>query len=222
MNKVKSFIWQIPPEEFRESVNQSKCFADLARIHYGKATNIRTLKTRIKKDNIDISHFIGQTKFKGLKRPENSHPHYKLQDLLSWNETHKINNSRMKEKLIDTNTLFNQCYICGLFEWQGKPLTLQLVHLNRDSYDNRLDNLVLLCPNCFSQVKQGEVVLLNTCDCGIQIPKTVDVCKRCDGEKVMKRPTKERLQKELMTVGFDGVVKKYKVDKDVIIEWINL
>jgi hypothetical protein len=40
---------------------------------------------------------------------------------------------------------------CGISEWLGKPITLQVDHKNGKSRDNRLINIQLLCPNCHSQ-----------------------------------------------------------------------
>jgi hypothetical protein len=45
------------------------------------------------------------------------------------------------------------CEACGLAEWRGEPLSLQLHHINGDGLDNRLKNLLLLCPNCHSQTE---------------------------------------------------------------------
>ncbi|HWJ21061.1 MAG TPA: HNH endonuclease [Gemmatimonadaceae bacterium] len=46
------------------------------------------------------------------------------------------------------------CATCGnAGEWQGKPLTLQLDHVNGKYDDNRLENLRWLCPNCHSQTE---------------------------------------------------------------------
>ena len=40
---------------------------------------------------------------------------------------------------------------CGISEWQGKPITLQVEHIDGDQFNNTLENLTLLCPNCHSQ-----------------------------------------------------------------------
>ena len=47
-----------------------------------------------------------------------------------------------------------ECSECGLSEqWQGKPLTLTVDHVNGVFNDNRLENLAVLCPNCHSQTE---------------------------------------------------------------------
>lgn len=48
----------------------------------------------------------------------------------------------------------NQCALYGnKGEWNNKPLTLQLDHINGNHQDYRLENLRLLCPNCHSQIE---------------------------------------------------------------------
>lgn len=42
-----------------------------------------------------------------------------------------------------------RCMMCGTGpEWNGKPLQLEVDHINAEWWDNRLRNLRFLCPNC--------------------------------------------------------------------------
>ena len=38
-------------------------------------------------------------------------------------------------------------------DWLGKPLSMALHHVNGEGADNRLENLMMLCPNCHSQTE---------------------------------------------------------------------
>jgi hypothetical protein len=44
-----------------------------------------------------------------------------------------------------------KCSVCGLSEWQNKPISLELDHISGNWSDNSPNNLRLLCPNCHSQ-----------------------------------------------------------------------
>jgi hypothetical protein len=57
----------------------------------------------------------------------------------------------LKRRLIREGLKENRCERCGIYEWHGKPLNMQLHHINGDGMDNRLPNLELLCANCHSQ-----------------------------------------------------------------------
>lgn len=41
-----------------------------------------------------------------------------------------------------------RCSKCGLEEWQGQKIPLEIHHINGNSSDNRLENLQYLCLNC--------------------------------------------------------------------------
>lgn len=43
-----------------------------------------------------------------------------------------------------------QCECCHNTEWLGKPINLQVHHIDGDRTNNTLENLQLLCPNCHS------------------------------------------------------------------------
>lgn len=73
-----------------------------------------------------------------------------IEDLLVENST--ANSQVVKRRLIMAGLLADVCVGCGTGpEWNGKPLTLQLDHINGDSSDHRIENLRILCPNCHSQ-----------------------------------------------------------------------
>jgi DNA-binding transcriptional ArsR family regulator len=61
--------------------------------------------------------------------------------------------TNLKRRLIEAGMLSASCERCGLGDWRGKPLVLELHHINGDGRDHRLGNLALLCPNCHSQTE---------------------------------------------------------------------
>jgi Zn finger protein HypA/HybF involved in hydrogenase expression len=59
-----------------------------------------------------------------------------------------IKGSYLKTKLIANGLKVDKCEVCGL---DGKELTLELHHINGNHFDNRIENLQILCPNCHSK-----------------------------------------------------------------------
>ena len=43
------------------------------------------------------------------------------------------------------------CGVCGIKEWNGKSLTLEVEHMDGNSQNQIEDNLMMICPNCHSQ-----------------------------------------------------------------------
>ena len=59
--------------------------------------------------------------------------------------------NNLKLRLIKEGLKAERCECCGLIDWRGASLSMELHHINGDRLDNRLENLELLCPNCHSQ-----------------------------------------------------------------------
>ena len=72
-----------------------------------------------------------------------------------WSISRVLQKSRsrytVKRRLLKAGILKNICEQCGLSEWRGRPISIQLDHRNGIRDDHRLENLRMLCPNCHSQ-----------------------------------------------------------------------
>lgn len=96
------------------------------------------IKKFITDNLIDISHFV-------RRKREN------IENKLV-KGTKAIHSRSIKNYIVNNKIVENKCTICSLEPiWNGKPLTLQLDHINGDHYDNRIENLRLICPNCHTQ-----------------------------------------------------------------------
>lgn len=60
--------------------------------------------------------------------------------------------SSLSRRVRKDNTVAYICESCGNEgSWMGKPMTLELDHIDGDNRNNELSNLRYLCPNCHSQ-----------------------------------------------------------------------
>lgn len=109
----------------------------------------KIFQLRIKKLNIDVSHFTGQGHLRGKTHTWGKK--VSLSDLLVGNSVVALS-IKHKQRIIDAGLLNNLCAKCGLKDnWCNEPIVLHLDHINGDHFDHRIENLRLLCPNCHSQ-----------------------------------------------------------------------
>lgn len=80
---------------------------------------------------------IGDKKFELLDVLAGKHPQY---------GSHKL-----RVRLIEEGLKEDKCEICGIHEWNSKPLSKHLDHIDGDHHNHELSNLRILCPNCHQQ-----------------------------------------------------------------------
>ena len=116
--------------------------------HQSKAFMCKKLKCKQNTLNSYLSkmgiEYAGNQFGTGIKHD----PKYK--SAIEYIKSSCVKSQTLKDKLIRDGLKEDACECCGLTEWLGEKLTLELHHKNGDHYDNDLNNLAILCPNCHS------------------------------------------------------------------------
>ncbi len=147
-------VWKISKGEFSKICKQSNSIAEILR-HVGlkEDGNYKTVKARIREENMDISHIR-----LGLSHLKNTFARnrYSKEEAVTKLTKGLIHNRSQVKALIRRHNIIphSNCNICGQGEiWNGKPLALQLDHIDGDSSNDKLENFRFLCPHCHSQTE---------------------------------------------------------------------
>ncbi len=227
-------------EEFKKIVDESNTYTEVV-IKLGLSPrcsgNFQTVKKYIKKYEINISHFT-KGEFQVGNTPRNKK---RLDEVLVENSYFSRNN--LKRKLYNENIKEKKCEICGMGEdwYNGTKIVHILDHINGNPYDNRIENLRIICPNCNStldtncgknkikKIYDSEKDVYKSekthkkCLCGKLILKGSKFCSKCNGEnqRRFERPDLETLLQDVKELGYVGAGKKYGITDNGLRKWIR-
>lgn len=126
-------------EEIEQFVKDSYSYRELAK-KFGYAQDgggtMSSLKKMVEELDLDVSHFKGQ----GWNRENYSYETFQ-------NDTPKKRGSALQPLIALRG---RKCENCGAITWLGKPINLEVHHIDGVRTNNSLENLQLLCPNCHS------------------------------------------------------------------------
>ena len=131
----------------REAVAAARTKADILRaLGYEADPRLyRPLNAAIEAAGMETGHLVKHGWSRGMTLP----PRTPLADLLRRGSS--IQSDSLRRRLLREGVFAHRCACCGLGEWNGQPIPLELDHVDGDRTNNEIGNLRLLCPNCHAQ-----------------------------------------------------------------------
>jgi hypothetical protein len=118
-----------------------------------------------------------------------------LEDILV-EDSDYTNSSVLRRRLIREGVLKPICIGCNRDTWinfitgEEEPMNLTLDHINGINYDNRIENLRLLCPTCHSYTPTfcgKNKAIIKKCECGTRILSTSKRCNPCHNKTLSSK-----------------------------------
>lgn len=190
-----------------------------------RGDNYKIFHKYVKIYNLDISHFTGIKTNIGNKN--NINIKLSVKDYIKNKDI--VRGSTLVKKLIEEGYKINECECCHNSEWLGKPIKLELHHIDGNQQNNTIENFQLLCPNCHAYTdnyrgNKNKKDKTKYCkNCGKEISKwsKSGLCQDCAHKKQYKveHPPKDKLEIEILTNSYEALGRKYGVSGRTIKKW---
>lgn len=130
------------PDAVARTVAESRSLAAVIRALGGDvaAHNYRRPRRHLALNNVSTDHMAGKGWARGMELPRSRVPAAELFD------RRRVSTTKLRRKLILEGYKDHRCEGCGRTTWEGRPIPLELDHIDGDRTNNRLENLRLLCP----------------------------------------------------------------------------
>jgi hypothetical protein len=222
-------------ERLEQAVQQSSYFTEVfEKLGARKGGNTyQRVKSLIAKYQIDTSHFPKSNTKGFLKSGISTKKDWKEILVASKKSREK---SRLLRRALQESGREYICECCKLKpEWNKKPLTLQVDHIDGDWTNCCKENLRFLCPNCHTQMptycNQGKRKTKRCANCNAKITMKSKHCRRCaaifrpqtdNNKRKVERPPLDVLLKEVESLGYVATGKKYGVSDNAVRKWIRV
>lgn len=221
-----ALIDQYTNEEFKQIVEQSQNMSEIAKkLGYSavSGSSLARIRKRIDALQLSTAHFSLSNQRPQKRTKEN---------IFIQNSTASQKTLREWYKKEEYTPYI--CSICGQEPfWNGKELTLILDHINGENYDDRLENLRWVCPNCNQQLdtsngknKKVYKKKFYCIDCGVEVTRGAIRCVECNNNNkkiaLDDMPiTREELKVLIRTIPFTQIGKQYNVSDNAIRKWCD-
>jgi Zn finger protein HypA/HybF involved in hydrogenase expression len=142
---------------------------------------------RVKEAGISTEHFLPNRNTYGIRRDKLKPSEILVRRESGSNRTHR---SYLLRALLELGVEY-KCVSCNSASvWNGKPLTLEIDHIDGNRNNNQKNNLRFLCPNCHSQTETFSNKKLRRkckqCETDIRQNSKNGFCRKCAHPKKTK------------------------------------